>query len=226
VVDACGGTISIGTVAKYLYVIEGSGEGSGLTLKALEDAGEIKINRSGPKKALVSFETVLIDIAEVTENLGTRANERHDSRTEWIVIQYLIGELTEKEFAHKIFLKQREEARVEAKRQIYATGQTLLSERLRNLQETLLGLKLTSKEKILNAFVDFAKECNSIRKFINATFTSELVPLGTRFPPQISLDWRWSDEKYAGNGRYRNSVFIRPKARALMPTNSIQRFPF
>ena len=221
-VDACGGIVSIGNFAKDLEAIKGFGVDK---LKALEGAEEIKITSWCSKKEKFSFETILIDIAEVTENLNDRLNERYIPRMDWVIIQYLVGELNEKEFAHKTFLKQREEARVDAKRQIYVTGRTLLSERLGELQTTLKGLKLTWKEKIFDAFVDFVKECNSIRKFINSTFTSELVPLGTNSPPQISLDWRWSDDKYSsGDGRYYRSPLVvpraNPKARTMVVSNS------
>lgn len=162
------------------------------------------------------YSNLIVDVTRVVREIEAEAGGEdrtisarrvYGNSHDYSMLMYLTNVYTEQELKNAIFRKQREDARLETRAQIYDTARTLLIEKTRELYEGLVeaepaSFRKTTKTqkvpaklplKIVNIhrqlFDKYREECREVREFINETFESEMTPLGSTSFPEITKEW-------------------------------------
>lgn len=139
--------------------------------------------------------------AEIAELIPRLAPEECDDLRK----MFVLSQVSEEDWRHRIFLRDRHNARKKVKRDVLETLQVIAIERFRALHETVGQLSRSSpitidggeQEPPKDDFLDkthaaalrFFEEMETVRSFTNRSFMEELPLLGTTNPMALLPDW-------------------------------------
>lgn len=114
-----------------------------------------------------------------TEAILEKYKEPSTMKLEAVRIEYLFGEIDEKEWTQRIFNHERKRQRRVKMVELFNLYRNLATERFQALDKEDIKPKA------------FMKDMLALRAFINEVIREETLPLGVKNPPQITQEYSW-----------------------------------